>query len=297
MRMATKMMAIRRPDRCVACGAELPAGTRVEWDDMARHVTCIDCVDAGHAAADGGDEQVEQVDVDGLTEEPSSETAGPADIDVGVAGGSARVEHERRVAKREKWIEERWGTGFVGKTVKVFSEDPQSTRAWKQGAVGEEKLAKLLESHLDERAVVLHDRKVPGTRGNIDHIAIGPSGVWIIDAKKYKGKVERRGNGGMFRSDFRLYVGGRDRSKLVDSMGWQFDAVRAVLPDTNIPVSLALTFVDAEWPILFRKPQRFGNVLVVWPRKLAELILVEDVLGQADVERVARQLAEALPAK
>ncbi len=37
---------------------------------------------------------------------------------------------------------------------------------------------------------MLHDRRIPGSRANIDHIAIATSGVWVIDAKRYKGKVQ-----------------------------------------------------------------------------------------------------------
>ena len=34
---------------------------------------------------------------------------------------------------------------------------------------------------------VLDDRRVPGSRTNIGHIVVGPSGVLVIDAKKYRG--------------------------------------------------------------------------------------------------------------
>ncbi|MEV4421445.1 NERD domain-containing protein, partial [Patulibacter sp. NPDC049589] len=34
------------------------------------------------------------------------------------------------------------------------------------------------------KVVVLHDRRVPRTHANIDHIAIAPSGIWVIDTKR-----------------------------------------------------------------------------------------------------------------
>lgn len=87
---------------------------------------------------------------------------------------------------------------------------PRPPEPGRKGAVGEERVAQILQERLGDSAVLLHDRKVPGTRGNIDHIAIAAcSGVWIIDAKRYKGKVEKRDKGGWFSSDLRLYVGGR----------------------------------------------------------------------------------------
>lgn len=218
-------------------------------------------------------------------------------LDVGTAGASARKEHQRRQQRREQQIEEKWGTGFFGHVAKTLSDDPQSTTAWKTGAEGEERLAAMLSQRLGSSAVLLHDRRVPRTRGNIDHIAIAASGVWVIDAKKYKGKVERRDKGSFFKNDYRLYVNGRDQSKRVEGMAWQRDAVVAALQDTvNVPVRCALTFVNAEWPIIFKKPHKFGDVTVCWPRKLADLIAEPGLLSPDDVQPIARVLAKRLPA-
>jgi hypothetical protein len=79
-------------------------------------------------------------------------------------------------------------------------------------------MARRLTNDLGEAAVVLHDRKVPNTRGNIDHLVIAPSGIWIVDAKNYNGKVEVRDCGGWFSTDLRLHVNNRDQTKLVDGL-------------------------------------------------------------------------------
>lgn len=291
--MPTKRMALKRADVCVDCASELPAGTKAEWNSDQRSVTCMPCVDARSApptdisdaaAVEAGPPSFEQP-------EPNS-----TPIDLGVPGASARKEHQRRQARHEKRIEAKWGTGRIGKIAKALSDDPQATRAWREGAVGEERVAQILQERLGESAVLLHDRKVPGTRGNIDHLAIAASGVWIIDAKRYKGKVEKRDKGGWFNTDLRLYVGGRDRTALVEKMGWQDDAVHTALGDDDVPVHRALTFVGAEWPLLFRKPLRFDGVWVSWPAKLADLIAEPGPLEPETVERIARRLAERLPA-
>jgi hypothetical protein len=36
------------------------------------------------------------------------------------------------------------------------------------------------------------DRRIRRSRANIDHIAVASSGIWVIDAKRYNGKVEVR---------------------------------------------------------------------------------------------------------
>src|SRR5690606_23007100 len=126
--------------------------------------------------------------------------------------------------------------GRIGKIARRLSSEPPSTPAWKEGALGEERVAVILADRLGNQAVLLHDRRVPGTRGNIDHVVVASSGVWVVDAKRYSGKVERRDVGGFFRKDLRLYVDGRDRTRLLDGVRRQVDAVRSVLGSENVAV-------------------------------------------------------------
>ena len=62
----------------------------------------------------------------------------------------------------------------------ALTDDPQSTRAWARGARGEEELAAAVAEVPGVR--VLHDRRVPGTRGNLDHLVLAPAGVFVVDA-------------------------------------------------------------------------------------------------------------------
>ena len=274
-------MALRRADTCCICLTPLPAGTRATWDPVAKTVTCLACPAATAPAAP--------------RDAAITEVHEPPPIDVGDPGRSARQEHDRRHAKREAQIEQKWGTGRMGKIAKRLSDDPQTTKAWAAGASGEERVAQVLHERLGDQAVLLHDRKVPGTRGNIDHLAIAASGVWVIDAKKYQGKVEQRDVGGWFKTDLRLYVGGRDRTKTVKGLDWQIDAVAKSLGPGAAPIHAALSFVGAEWPIFFAKPLRLDGVLISWPTKLADLIALDGPLTHADIDGIARHLSARLP--
>ena len=95
----------------------------------------------------------------------------------------------------------------------------------------------------------------------VEHLVVAASGIWIVDAKSYKGKVELRDVGGWLKTDHRLYVNGRDQSKLVGGLAKQIDAVLAAIEDADIPIKSALCFVDSEWG-LFAKPFQLGGVLV-----------------------------------
>jgi Nuclease-related domain len=78
----------------------------------------------------------------------------------------------------------RWwlvGSAAVAALAWSLRPDPDPAR-WLRGAQGEVATARLL-SRLPRRFVVLHDRHAPGSRGNLDHIVIGPSGVWVVDSK------------------------------------------------------------------------------------------------------------------
>jgi hypothetical protein len=61
--------------------------------------------------------------------------------------------------------------------------------AWRRGAAGERRTARLL-APLERRGwAVLHDLAIPGSTANIDHLVIGPGGVAVIDTKQYRGRL------------------------------------------------------------------------------------------------------------
>lgn len=255
---------------CARCGAELLRGTPAVWDRPTRTIRCIEC--------------------------PTAPPETP-EVDAGVAGRSARAEHDRREARRDAAITERWGTGLVARVVRAVSVEPQSTRAWAIGAAGEEKLAAELESVDGIR--MLHDRRVPGTRGNIDHILVAPAGVFVVDAKANKGGIEIRDRGGLFRTDYRLMIGGRDCSAMADKMAWQVDAVRAAFEPIDVdtpPVIPVLCFLEVEWPLL-RSPESFRGVRLESHRSIKRLLTRAPVVSDAAVEVIVSALSRALPAK
>ncbi len=222
--------------------------------------------------------------------------AEPPALDVGVAGGSAQQKYEKLHQRRECELEARWGR--LAGVAKFLSDDPRSITVWAQGSKGERILAEHMRQALGDRAVLLHDRRVPGDRRNIDHLVVAASGVWVIDTKRWSGLVELRDVGGWFHVDRRLYVKGRDRTEAVDAMAWQVEAVQAALAGIAIGVPLhgALCFVEAEWK-WFAKPFELKGVRVSGPKSLAVAISEAGPLGLDGVMEVARTLAAALPSK
>jgi hypothetical protein len=213
--MAAKKLRFHYPATCGTCGSDLAKGTEASWDRETRTATCLNClgeapraIDAAPAAAPVPAATVAEVDKEMLQR--------------GEAGGSAAREWRKRHERREQSIRSRYGR--LGGVVLALSDDPHSTAAWAYGASGERALGKLLDPLRDEGIAVLHDRRIPGSKANIDHLVVAPWGVFVIDAKNYKGRVERRDKGGFFSTDYRLYVGGRDKTALVAAMSKQVEA-------------------------------------------------------------------------
>lgn len=250
-----------------------------------KQVTCLSCLPPDR-------------NLEPALEVPTPFPPSPPTIDHGVGGVSAAQEYERRHAKHERQIEAKWGTGRIGRFAKFMSDEPQSTTAWAKGAEGERKLAHRLNDDLGDVAIVLHDRKVPNTRGNIDYLVVAPNGIWIIDAKNYKGKVEQRDVGGFFSSKRQLFVGGRNQTKLIEGLGWQVEAVRAVLTPLGFgeaPVHNALCFIASDWG-LFPKPFRLDGALITWASKLIEAIRAPGSFDATTIDMLAWELSSKLPA-
>lgn len=205
--------------------------------------------------------------------------------------------HERRQAKDAAAIRSRWGR--LAPIAERIATPKQATEAWRNGAIGEQRLAAFLERELAGEAILIHDRRIPGRSSNIDHIAVGPSGVWVIDAKRYTGKIEKRDVGGWLKTDLRVYVNGRDRTKLVKAVPKQVETVRAALALAaalaDVPVRGTVCFTDSDWGFLnLGKAFEIDGILVSYPGALRGAILEPRWLSPEAVGRIAARLATEL---
>ena len=257
-------MKLRYAGTCRVCETELPARSEAIYERETKTARCV-----------------------------SHDEPQPVEPpDPGAPGASARREFERRAAKREERI--RAAHPKLGGFIHAVTDDPQSTRAWDTGALGEERLGSRLNELSTDLLRVLHDRRIPGTRANIDHLAVTPNGVYVIDAKKYAGRPSLRIEGGILRPRVeKLMVGSRNCTKLVDGMHKQIEVVTGAL-GPEVTVHGALCFVEADWPLIGGAFTTRG-VLVVWPKKLYPKLRAEGPLDAASIDRLHRQLAQALP--
>jgi hypothetical protein len=199
--------------------------------------------------------------------------------------------HDRRLAKRERLTRERHP--HIGGLMLALGEQPTHERVWARGADGEERVGDRLVRLCPPPAVlILHDRRIPKSRANIDHIAVTPNGVWVIDSKRYKGKVAI--SKPLF-GQARLTIAGRDQTKLVDGLARQVDLVnnQMLALEPRIPVQGALCFVDADLPLLGKL--NFNGYLLLYPKQLAKRLNAPGPVSPERVQELALALAARFP--
>ena len=283
-----KRMKLRYAGPCSRCGTKLEAGVTADYDRASRTVACLACPPQ-HAIPEQAESTASPRHA--ITPEVSLEL----EVVDGTAGGSALHEFDRRHGARRERVQ--GAHPRIGKFLLAVFDDPQSTKAWSVGAIGEQRLGEALAGIAGPNIRVLHDRLIPRTSANIDHMVVCPAGVFIIDAKRYRdARPELRVEGGIIRPrEELLIVGRRDRTKLVEGMHKQVALVRAALADQpDVPVNGVLCFVDADWPLIGGSFTVQG-VAVLWMKKLKKTLIEP---GPLDPDRIADlqwQLHEAFP--
>lgn len=197
---------------------------------------------------------------------------------------------ERRRAAREARVREQHPR--LGGLILKLSEQPQHERSWGLGALGEEELAQALAKRCPALPV-LHDRRIPESRANIDHIAIAPSGVYVIDAKRFSGKVEVRARDG----EAELFVGGRRRRKLLEGLARQVEVVRGVLSviERDPPVHGCFCFLGEAAVGLRKQSLAIAGFELLQTRSLIKRLRQPGDLDSEEIEVLAEALAALLP--
>jgi hypothetical protein len=294
----TKRMKLRYAGVCRRCGVEIPAGVVAVYDKVAKNVTCTECVDEAPVLPVPVSAAAPLIPEPVPVDEP--------EVVVGVAGASARREYERRKAKDDQHVAEwkervRAKHPVLGGLMLAVADEPKhsGTSAWDLGAHGEEVFATSLDRLADAGLYFLHDRRIPPTLANIDHIVIAPSGVYVIDAKNYTGRAQLSVTGGIFSPRVeKLKVGRRDCTKLVDGVHKQVDRVSELLArdgiGQDVPVRGMLCFIEGDWPLVGGS-FTIGGLDILWPKKARKIITAAGALSDDRLRVLHRHLAAEFP--
>ena len=285
-----KLMRLRYAGSCETCNATLSAGTTAWYDRFRGKVRCQSCL-------------------------PSAPEAQP--FSSGTAGDSAAREYERRSERHQQRVraelaeDAAWrkqvehdhpvlgGIATFLTPKPLDGPEPQHVKAWKTGADGERKVGARLDAWSEATGGrVLHDRRIPRSKANIDHIALISEGVWIIDAKEYKGTLSFS-RGILTRPELR--VAGRRKTHLADGVRSQMERVAAAFDaaaagDGRPLVNGVLCFVGADWP-LFGGTFTIKGITVAWPAATVKLLTPKGRHNDpAQLDHWVRVLADVFPA-
>lgn len=109
-----------------------------------------------------------------------------------------------------------------------------AAKNFQKGAEGESLTAQALAPLSAEGVFLLHDRRVPGVSGNVDHIVVGLFGVVVINAKAWTNARFSKG---------KLYSGTTTAGKALTRLQEEEEGVRGIL-EKDACVSSALLFTE-----------------------------------------------------
>ena len=157
----------------------------------------------------------------------------------------------------------------------------------------EESVGAALERRSRDEVRFLHRRSMPLAGPSIDHIAIAPGGVWVIDARRYDGEAYVVGRG----PAQQLWIGDINRTDLVDDLSDQVEAVAGIVEEIcpDVRTHGALCFVDTDLPV-FRTLTVRGYPLC-WAKAMAKRLNVDGPVDDVWGQRLVEELAAAFPSR
>jgi hypothetical protein len=150
----------------------------------------------------------------------------------------------------------------------------EAARTWQRGAQGERRTARLLRRLTRDGNICFHDLAVPGSDANVDHLVIGPSGVFVIDSKQWTGHVYTGADGLAWHNHYPL-----DRT--LATVRWEAEAISHLL-GTRAAALLCIHGAHVD-----RGGLNSHRVAIVPAGRLRDALGEDRVLSDGDVDLLA----------
>jgi len=173
-----------------------------------------------------------------------------------------------------------------------------SVAAWQKSSAAERRTEKQLKSLQKNGYLVLHARAVPYdaegvSDGRIDHLVIGPTGVYAIDSEKWDKRLPVR-----TLSHRKLFHGPFNKKERLDEARWEADQASKMIEERvgfEVPVqpSVAIYGPSIPWKVMrVRDVDVYaGNRARSYFRRRPK------ILTETDVQRIFKAAEKALPPK
>jgi hypothetical protein len=177
-------------------------------------------------------------------------------------------------------------TGVIGWGLRFrVSQDAHN---WRRGARRERRTARQLTRLAHHGWIVFHDLAVPGSRANVDHLVIGPTGVFLVDSKNWRGRL-------VFASDGTLWHGSFPLTATLATIGFEAAAISNALGMAGVVAEPLMVVHGSTIPW---GEQYLGGVAIVpghqlVPTLLALPLLLTDQQITEIADRAANRLRPA----
>src|SRR5215211_408117 len=155
---------------------------------------------------------------------------------------------------------------------------------WQRGARGERRTARQLNRLTRHGWVVFHDLAVPDSRANVDHLLIGPAGVFLADSKNWRGRL-------VFAPDGTLWHGSYPLTATLATIGFEAAAIAEALAVPGLAVEPLLVVHGSTIPW---GEQYLGGMAILPAQRLVPTLLALPVLL---TDQQVTQLAQRVMAR
>ena len=148
-------------------------------------------------------------------------------------------------------------------------------RIWQRQAAMQRRTAAALGPLEDDGYLLLHDITLPGWLDSLDHVVVGPTGVWLVQSWQRQGWLPS----------------GAVPPGILRELQSQTHAIAGILDGwAQVPVR-PLLCVHRAW--LGTRPTH-GNIRVTASRRLAQVVRSGSLVARGEVERTTSRLLEVL---
>jgi hypothetical protein len=152
------------------------------------------------------------------------------------------------------------------------------TSIWRRQAAMQRRTAGMLQPLDDEGYLILHDITLPGWLASLDHLVVGPTGVWVVESGSRRRRLAVGGSDGAPAGTLRVLRG------LASAIAEVLDG------GAGIPVRAVLC-LQGGWSV---PPRVLQGIRVAAPRQLADVVRHGSTVAPWEVELASARLLEVL---
>lgn len=190
-----------------------------------------------------------------------------------------------------------WHVGLAAAVIAAIadavyaSKTSSSVAAWRHIGASERKTERQLQGMARAGYRALHARAIPGSDAQIDHLVVGPTGVYAVDSENWDKRMPLR-----VQSHRKLFLGPFNQKDRLDEARWEADQAHELISsalgtDIDVRPSLAVFGPRVPWNVL-----TIRDVDVYTGSRMRKYLKKQDkVLTEEEIDRIYKIANRVLP--